>query len=134
MWRFLLILCLANTAFGLEEDWRVQLLNERYQDFFNRLKEKEAYDRVREAGAKDLVKERRDWSREMDVARRDYIRNRKAPPDDGPGFREWAAAQKQWLKEHDMARIHYVEIENRIHLLERSAKKIPENVEYDLQP
>jgi len=134
MWRFLLILTVSFPVFALEEDWRVQRLNERYDDFFAHLRAEEAYAQKRQAAGAEVEKERKVWAKEMDAARLAYIKAKKAPPDERPAYREWALEDQKWHSQQETARRHYVEIENRIERLKKSAKRIPEDREYDLDP
>jgi lipopolysaccharide biosynthesis regulator YciM len=133
MWRILLLLAVGLPAFALEEDWRVQRLNERFEDFYSRLRVEEEFAEKRQAAAKDVEKQRKDWNKEMEAARMDYIKNKPKPPDVGPAVKEWSEHEEKSVKEREIARRHYVDVKNHIEILERSAKKIDENKEYDLE-
>jgi hypothetical protein len=134
MWRVIWLLAIVHPAFGSEEDWRLQRFNQRYEDFFARLKREQAFDERREAGAKVAKEQRLEWQNKMLAARNEYIRSRKAPPDMAPAYKQWALDQQRWATEHEIARKRYVEIENQIRDLEKRLKKSLENAEYELDP
>jgi hypothetical protein len=132
---FLLILVLFGLpTFALDEDWRVQTLDMRYEDFFNRLKQEKVYDDHREAGAIEVHDQRESWEQQMNRAREAYSRERKAPPDMHKAFAEWSEAQEIWVRKREKAREEYVQVKNHILQLQEHAKKIPGNLEYDLDP
>lgn len=135
MWRVLLFMTLvAGVAKASEESWRLERMSERYEDFFKRLKDIESYNDHREAGAEEVVKERRAWVQKMETARQDYVNNKKAPPDQTAAHNAWLAEQEKWHKDHETGREQYVEVKNHVELIQRSSKRIPEDVEYDIEP
>lgn len=115
-----------------DEDWRVKRLNERYDDFFARRKQIEEYDAKREAGAAEVEKENTKWDEKMDKAREQFIASRPPPPNLDAAYQEWAKEQEKFEREHEQARDSYVSVEKRVESLEKTAKKIPEDLEYDL--
>ena len=130
----LILVLLGHSAIALEEDWRVQVLNLQYDDFFNRLKQEKAYEDRRDAGVPELHMQQNQWDEQVEKARLVYIKNKKAPPDTTAPHREWLAEQNAWDSQKETARQHYVEVKHRIERLMAHAKKIPENLEYDLEP
>ena len=133
MMKFLVLLLIGCPAFASEEDWRVHRLNARYDDFFAREKQEEAYDERREAGAREVTRERQEWDKKMSIARLEFIRSKPPPPDLGPAYREWAAEVKKQNQQYEQSRLRYVETQNYIKKLEAKAKHIPGRLEYDLQ-
>lgn len=135
MWKALplIFLCFPCLAAD-EEDWRLNRLNERYEDFYAHRKSDATYDLVRKAGAQEVSQQRQKWDAEMSRARADFVRNRKPPPDAGPFLREWSAEHDRADREEEASRRQYVEVVNRIERLERKGKHIPGYVEYDLEP
>lgn len=115
-----------------DEDWRVKRLNERYDDFFARRKQLEEYEAKREAGASEVEKENAKWDEKMNKAREQFIASRPPPPNLDGAYQEWVKEQEKFQREHEQAREHYVSVEQRVENLEKSAKKIPEDLEYDL--
>lgn len=122
----------APSAHAAEEDWRVQRLNARYEDFFARRKRAQEYDERREAGAGEVKTERQKWDQEMKKAREHFIATRPPPPNLDAAYLEWAKQKEKESQEHNQARKQYVDVQNRIEKLEESAKKIPEDLEYNL--
>jgi chromosome segregation ATPase len=132
-WILLILVGLAvESAIGAEEDWRVQRLNDRYNDFFQRRREEQAYDDHRQAAANEVKKERQQWDKEMAQAREEFIRSKPPPPNLEGAYKEWAAEKAKQEAEYKAARTEYTEIKNRVEKLEQTAKHIPGDVEYDL--
>ena len=87
---------------------------------------------MREKAYREVIALREKWDEQMDVARRNFIKNRPPPPNLDAAYREWAADEKKYQKEYDHWQQQYVDLKDRIERLEKTAKKIPENLEYDL--
>jgi hypothetical protein len=120
------------TAFAADEDWRIQRLNERYEDFFSHRKWEKEFEKMREAAYRDVLVQREKWDKQMDIDREQFIKNRPPPPNLDAAYREWAEQQRKYAKEYEHWQQQYVDLKDRIERLEKTAKKIPENVEYDL--
>ena len=121
-----------STAFASDEDWRIKRLNERYEDFFAHRRHEKEFEKMREKAYREVIALREKWDEQMDVARRNFIKNRPPPPNLDAAYREWAADEKKYQKEYDHWQQQYVDLKDRIERLEKTAKKIPENLEYDL--
>lgn len=132
--KVLTILIFGPFVWSSDEDWRVQLHNDRYEDFFKRHKEDEAYDERREAGAAEVTAERERWNKEQELARQSFVKDRKPPLDSTPAYKEWEQEITNWYERLALAEKRYSTVEREIKKLQDSAKKIPENVEYDIEP
>lgn|GEM_PF-6883907 len=115
-----------------DEDWRVKRLNERYDDFFARRKQLDEFEARREAGATEVEKGNAKWDQQMNNAREKFVESRPPPPNLDAAYQQWADEQKKFEREHEQAREEYISVESRVQKLEKSAKKIPEDLEYDL--
>jgi hypothetical protein len=142
MWRFLvpfLAVIFVGSAASVslaesDEDWRIQRLNERYDDFFARRKADAAYNRERQVGSSEVKKERQKWDSEMNRARVDFIVHRPPPADLGPALTEWNKEHDRQEQEAQHAERRYSDFQHRLEMIEAKAKHIPDNVEYNLEP
>jgi hypothetical protein len=132
----LFVLCSPRSGAVTEpgsESWKVQRLNARYEDFFRRERDGVSWDKSRQAGAAAVTTERKRWEKNMEQAREDYIKHKKAAPDKTAAEKAWLAEQQQRSEEQEIARRRYVQVENRLTDLKKKAKNISGNREYHLE-
>lgn len=111
----------------------MQRLNERYSDFFARRHELQVYESKREAAGVEVTRVNTQEERAKKAEAQAYARRPKPPADTGPALRAWDVDNGKWARQREEARREYVEVQNHVRRMEKTAKKIPENLEYDLQ-
>ncbi len=110
----------------------LELLNQRYEDFFVQERELEAWHRLRRSGAQEIERERIRYEREAEAARLQYIRERKAAPDMSTFEREYERQVKAREEAHKKERELYVRRREALQRTEARARKIPPEVELKL--
>lgn len=139
-WRlFLCFLCLFSLSAVAaprvgSEAWRLERLNRRYTNFFERQRQEEAWQARRRAGAAVVTASRKEWQKEMEKARESFAKRKAAeqPPGLSEARLRFIAHKQEELEEHKIARQRYQTTVRHVEKIEKEAKHIPEMREYHL--
>jgi hypothetical protein len=111
----------------------VERINERYDDFFRARKSREEREKRREA-AKINVRERRlARQHKLELARREFVKNRHPKPDDSHRQAWFDAQLKERERKMEARRRCYVQNKNEAEQILKRGRAIPGLLEYDLE-
>lgn len=130
-WLIFILLPLVCLAESKEEI--IQRYTERYEDFFERLRQEEARNAERLSGRSVIKEKRQEWAELHERARKRFIESRPVPKDLSKAYQaylEQEAADKQaYLKLQE----RYAKMQREIDKIKEGAIKIPPVLEYELQ-
>ena len=135
---FALILCLRPLNCGAEDTFDdtkalVGNINQRYDDFFRRLREVDEREQMRESEASEIKRLRQQHAEQVEAARSDYVKSRKKQVIDPKLEQDWNHQEEQWVEQNKMARHRFVMKKQELENVLKRGRRIPENLEYDLQ-
>ncbi len=109
----------------------VNLLNERYEDFFARQSEQEAYYNSLKKGIPDVKETREKYLEALERARKEF--RREPPADTSQAEAEHEAMKRAAEAVHERYREAYVRQQEQLRRISESARKIPENQDAGLE-
>jgi|GEM_PF-6611168 len=112
----------------------VKRINDRYDDFFRVLREREEHEQKLQGSATNERKEReRAQALRMEQARQEYVKSRKARPSDEALRLRQEAADKERAANLEMMRRRYVQQRDMAEQYLKKGRQIPELKEFDLE-
>jgi hypothetical protein len=122
-------------AEDLETDAKamVERSNQRCDDFFRYRRQLEEADALREKDAQEIKKVRSAHDAQLEVARREYVKNRKISIPDPRLEKEADEANKAWIEQNKMAGKRYAQERAKAEAISRRGCRVPEMKEYDLE-
>lgn len=135
---FFLILSLLPLHCGAEateEDVQpmVERINQRYDDFFRHQAKMEEEAEQREHKSEDVKRIRAEQRKQLEEARREYVKSHHKSGQDPHWEQEWNEQQKEIVEKQKLFRRRYVQRKQELEQAERHGRLIPENKEYDLE-
>lgn len=109
----------------------VNILNERYEDFFARQAEQELYYNSLRKGVPEVKDTRNKYLEALEQARREF--RREPPADTSQAEAEHEAMKKAAAAVQEKHREAYVEQQEQLRRISQSARKIPENQDAGLE-
>lgn len=126
-------LCGAETDSDLGQAEMVKRINERYDDFFRHRQAQEERDRKTQGSRDERKKIEKAYAAEMEKARQEYVRSRKARPSDEALRLRHEATEKERAANLEMLRRRYVERRDMAEQYLKKGRQIPELKEFDLE-
>ncbi len=134
-WCLILTIFAISGAQGQESEFRRQLeiLNERYEDFFAHEQRLRRYEEMIKKGVPQHKHLREEEQRLREKVRREQVANRREEPDTTELEREHERKKAEQEKVHDRYRREYIQYREQLEKIASSARKIPENRDAGLE-
>ena len=116
-----------------EEQAMVLRGNQRCDDFYRYQRERAEADVRREKDAQEIKRFRTEHGQMLELARRDYVKNRKATVVDPRLEKEYNDQDLAWKEQMKIARKRYAQRKAAVAAASRKGCHVPENKEYDLE-
>jgi biopolymer transport protein ExbB/TolQ len=130
---FSLTVSWADTGSEVSHAEMVKRINERYDDFFIHRQAQEEREQKTQGSRDERRKREKAHAEEMEKARKDYVRSRKARPSDEALRLRHEAAEKERAANLEMLRRRYVQRRDVAEQYLKKGRKIPELKEFDLE-
>lgn len=111
----------------------VERINERYDDFFRVQKAREEREKRMESSKENLREKRLARERELEIARLEFVKNRRPKPDDSHLQAQFEAQMKARNQKIEAMRQCYVRNKNAAEQILKRGRAIPGLIEYDLE-
>jgi hypothetical protein len=125
---------MAQAPYVGDRDFEVRrdYLRERYADFYTKLIEDDRARAQRERAGVEMHKVREEWTKRLEAARLEYVRNRKQKVEPSPDAHEKELAEQRAARLRDLE--IYKKKQAQLRAIERQVGTIPEDIEYELYP
>lgn len=110
----------------------VERINRRYDDFFEVMREREQRQRRIEASRENLRAKREAREREIELARIEYVKNRRPRPDDSHLQAQYQAELRERERKIEVARKCYVQRKDYAAEILKRGRTIPARLEFGL--
>ena len=111
----------------------VERSNQRCDDFYRYRRQLEETDKKREKDAGEIKKVRSDHEKTLELAREEYVMNRKKTIVDPKLEKQHDEAEQAWKEQNKMAGKRYAERKAAAEAIEKKGCRVPEMKEYDLE-